>query len=70
MFVVKQLVPKFATVYRAPRAFRFNTVQMKPRNLAPHQDRASFIAMLLNQGKTYQFAVREYDKKVRQNAKR
>ena len=46
---------------------RFNVRPMVKKTLAPHQDRASFIAMECKNGKSYAQAVRSWDKKVRAN---
>jgi hypothetical protein len=41
-------------------------VKLVPRKLTPVQERSSFITMRLNQGATYQSAIREYDSKKKE----
>lgn len=61
MFTIKPLTRKIAVT--------FTVKPMVRKQMEPHQDRASFINMLLNQGKSYQQAVREFDTKARTRGK-
>lgn len=62
MFTVKPLTRKTSVHLTVKPLVR--------RKLSPTQDRASFIAMLCRNGISYQQAVREFDLKVRKNAKK
>ena len=61
MFTVKPLARR--------QTVKLTVKPMVKKNLAPHQDRASFINMVMaTEGKSYSEAIRSWDRKARQNA--